>query len=419
LTTAALDRLVSQSPRFEAGRSAAGVAVFGEDIAPQRLAHVSLWIRSGTRLEGPGSYGATHALEHLAIRRLPEFTWPGLVERAGGSYNAVTDREFLAFFYSAPAEFAAGCLPDFLDQLPIATRSFAPDEFESEKSVLAEEWRHLGTDPTGYLLAGLHELVLPGQLRHYPGGTEADLDELSAPVVAAVADRIWTRPQLALIVSGLPMEVAIEALDNSALSRLSDAPAATGQLDDQRVRGSFQFDDPAGLDPDTAVLQGLGALGPGCVDDTLAATEVAISVLAGGSSSRLFQVVRGEHGLAYGVDGWHIAYADAGLSTVLVQTSAEHTTTVERLIDTEIHRLIDEPVGREELETAQRRLVGQRFQLWEDGVERVFAAGRAQFVPAGRTTDLTSWARACFEVQPADVALAARKLLDRQVVCHV
>lgn len=417
--TAALDRLCRQSPHFEAGRSGAGIAVFCEDIAPQRLAHVSLWIRSGSRLEGPGAYGATHALEHLAIRRLPEFTWPGLVERAGGSFNAVTDREFLAFFYSAPAEFAAGCLPEFLDQLPVATRSFAPAEFESEKSVLAEEWRHLGTDPSAYLLAGLHELVLPGQLRHYPGGTEADLDELTPAAVAAVAERIWTRPQLALIVSGLPMEVVIEALDRSSLSGLSDAVAADRQPEDRRARGSFGFEDLAAQDPDTPVLQGLGAAGPGCVDPTLAATEVAVSLLAGGSSSRLFQVVRGDRGLAYGVDGWHIAYADAGLSTVLVQTSVEHTATVEGLIDAEINRLIEQPVGIDELETAQRRLVGQRFQLWEDGVERVFAAGRAQFVPTGQVTDLASWARACFGVRPEDVAAAARKLLDRQVVCHV
>ncbi len=330
----------------------------------------------------------------------------------------MTDREFLAFFYSAPAEFAAECLPAFLDQLPLATRSFSAEDFEVETSVLAEEWRHLGTDPAGYLLAGLHERLLPGQLRHYPGGTGEDLDLLTPGAVAEVAQRFWARSEIALVVSGLPAELVLDLVDRSTLSTLAERTTGTGQVVDDRERGCFEFDAPATLEADTPILQGIGWAGPGCTDPALAATEVAVSLLAGGSSSRLFQRVRGEHGLAYGVDGWHTAYSDAGLSTVLVQTSAEHASLVERLVDTEIQKLIEQPVSDEELETAQRRLVGQRFQLWEDGVERVFAAGRTQFIPTDTTGDLASWARACFDVRPAEIAAAAAGFLDRHVVCH-
>jgi predicted Zn-dependent peptidase len=410
--------MCAQSPRFEIGRTAAGIPILCEAIAPQRLAHVSLWIRGGSRQEFPGTYGANHALEHLAVRRAPEFTWQGSLERAGGSFNAVTDREFLAFYYSAPAEFAAECLPAFFDQLPVATRTFSAEDYETETSVLAEEWRHFGTDPIGYLLAGLQERLLPGQLRHYPGGTEDDLELLTADAVAGVAHRLWTPSEIAIVVSGLSPELVLELADRSALSELSDVAADAGQAAADRERACFKFDDPATLEADTPILQGIGWAGPGCTDSGLAATEVAVSLLAGGSSSRLYQVVRGEHGLAYGVDGWHVAYSDAGLSNVLVQTSAEHAGLVERLVDTEIEKLIEQPVSDDELETAQRRLVGQRFQLWEDGIERVFAAGRAQFIPAEATGDLASWARACFDVRPDEVAAAAAGFLNRHVVCH-
>jgi predicted Zn-dependent peptidase len=410
--------MCAQSPRFEIGRTAAGIPILCEAIAPQRLAHVSLWIRGGSRQEFTGTYGASHALEHLAVRRAPQFTWQGLVERAGGSFNAVTDREFLAFYYSAPAEFAAECLPAFLDQLPVATRTFSAEDYETETSVLAEEWRHFGTDPIGYLLAGLQERLLPGQLRHYPGGTEDDLDLLTADAVAGVAHRLWTPSEIAIVVSGLSPELVLELADRSALSELSDGAADAGQAVADRERACFEFADPATMEADIPILQGIGWTGPGCTDPTLAATEVAVSLLAGGSSSRLYQVVRGEHGLAYGVDGWHIAYSDAGLSNVLVQTSAEHAGLVERLVDTEIEKLIEQPVSDDELETAQRRLVGQRFQLWEDGIERVFAAGRAQFIPTEATGDLASWARACFDVRPDEVAAAAAGFLNRRVVCH-
>lgn len=418
LQAAALERMCAQSPRFEIGRTAAGIPILCEAISPQRLAHVSLWIRGGSRQELRGTYGASHALEHLAVRRAPEFTWQGSVERAGGSFNAVTDREFLAFYYSAPAEFAAEGLPAFLDQLPVATRTFSAEDYETETSVLAEEWRHFGTDPGGYLLAGLHERVLPSQLRHYPGGTEDDLDLLTADGVASVAHRLWARSEIAVVVSGLPAELVLDLVDRSTLAELADQPAEAAAAGNDRERRCFEFPEPASLEADTPVLQGIGWTGPGCTDPALAATEVAISLLAGGSSSRLYQRIRGERGLAYGVDGWHTAYSDAGLSTVLVQTSAEHAGLVEQLVDTEIQRLTERPVSGDELETAQRRLVGQRFQLWEDGIERIFAAGRAQFIPAGATGDLASWARACFEVGPAEIAAAAAGFRDRHVICH-
>lgn len=410
--------MCAQSPYFETARSAAGIPVLAEVIAPQRLAHVSLWVRGGSRHEAPGTYGASHALEHLAVRRADDFTWQGSVERAGGSFNAVTDRESLTFFYSAPAEFAAECLPAFLDQLPLATRSFTDDDFAAETSVLAEEWRHLGTDPVAYLLAGLHERLLAGQLRHYPGGTADDLDVLGPAAVAGVAHRLWDRSQIALVVSGLPLDLVLNTVDRSALSTLPDGATASRPAADDLDRACFEFADPAALDSDTPVLQGFGWAGPGCTDPALAATEVAVSLLAGGSSSRLFHRVRGEHGLAYGVDGWHSAYSDAGLSAVLMQTSAKHAGQVEQLVDAEIQRLIDEPVTDAELETAQRRLVGQRFQLWEDGIERVFAAGRTQFLPTDTTGDLASWARACFAVTPAEIAAAAAGFADREMVCH-
>jgi hypothetical protein len=260
--------------------------------------------------------------------------------------------------------------------------------------------------------------LLAGQLRHYPGGTADDLDLLGPAAVAGVAHRLWARPGIALVVSGLPMELVLNAVDRSALSSLSGTAIASGPVVDDPDRACFEFADPAALDSGTPVLQGIGWAGPGCTDPALAATEVAMSLLAGGSSSRLFHRVRGEHGLAYGLDGWHTAYSDAGLSAVLVQTSAEHAGLVQRLVDTEIQRLIEEPVTIAELETAQRRLVGQRFQLWEDGVERVFAAGRIQFLPTETTGDLASWARACFAVTPPEIAAAAASFTDRQMVCH-
>ncbi len=410
--------MCAQSPHFEMARSAAGIPVLAEVIAPQRLAHVSLWVRGGSRHEGPGTYGASHALEHLAVRRADDFTWQGLVEQAGGSFNAVTDRESLTFFYSAPAEFAAECLPAFLDQLPPATRSFTDDDFTIETGVLAEEWRHLASDPVAYLLAGLHERLLSGQLRHYPGGTDEDLDLLAPAAVAGLADRLWARSQMALVVSGLPLAVVLDAVDRSTLSSLPASPTANGAVADDLDRACFEFADPADLDADTPVLQGIGWAGPGCTDPALAATEVAVSLLAGGSSSRLFHRLRSEHGLAYGVDGWHTAYTDAGLSAVLAQTSAKHAGLVQQLVNAEIQRMVEQPVTGAELETAQRRLVGQRFQSWEDGIERVFAAGRVQFLPAEASGDLASWARACFAVTPDEVAAAAAGFVDRRMVCH-
>jgi predicted Zn-dependent peptidase len=82
------------------------------------------------------------------------------------------------------------------------------------------------------------------------------------------------------------------------------------------------------------------------------------TILGGGMSSRLFQRIREERGLAYSVYSYHSAYQDTGLLTVYCGTSLDGFPTALKLVHEEIDLLVQESVQAENLLTAKRQLKG-------------------------------------------------------------
>ena len=82
------------------------------------------------------------------------------------------------------------------------------------------------------------------------------------------------------------------------------------------------------------------------------------TILGGGMSSRLFQRIREEMGLAYSVYSYHSAYQDAGLLTVYCGTSPDGFPTALDLVHEEINLLVQEQVQEKALTTAKRQLKG-------------------------------------------------------------
>jgi predicted Zn-dependent peptidase len=82
------------------------------------------------------------------------------------------------------------------------------------------------------------------------------------------------------------------------------------------------------------------------------------SILGGGMSSRLFQKIREEYGLAYSVYSYHSAYQDTGMHTVYCGTSSEGFPKALEIIREETQRLTEEKVLDVELATCKRQLKG-------------------------------------------------------------
>jgi len=102
----------------------------------------------------------------------------------------------------------------------------------------------------------------------------------------------------------------------------------------------------------------IGYEGLAANDERRYAMYLLNTVLGGGMSSRLFQKIREEHGLAYSVYSYHSAYQDTGVHTVYCGTSVDGFPKSFEIIREETQRLSDEKVSVVDLETCKRQLKG-------------------------------------------------------------
>ncbi|HHY92902.1 MAG TPA: insulinase family protein [Firmicutes bacterium] len=122
----------------------------------------------------------------------------------------------------------------------------------------------------------------------------------------------------------------------------------------------------------------LGAPGVPVEDETNYVVEVANSILGGGLSSRLFQHIREEKGLAYSVYSYHTAYEGVGLFTIYMGLNGDNLQAGLQVTREELQRLLEEEVPSEELERARRQVWGSFLLSLENTTNRMIRLGKQE-----------------------------------------
>jgi predicted Zn-dependent peptidase len=153
-------------------------------------------------------------------------------------------------------------------------------------------------------------------------------------------------------------------------------------------------------------------------DDRRWAFELLNHVLGGGMSSRLFQSIREERGLAYSVYSFGMPFADAGVWGVYAGTHPRHLTEVAALLDAELAAMADRGVGADELERAKGSVRGSLALALEDANSRMGRLGR-QTVTGSELLSTGERMARIDAVTADDVRDLAREVLTRPRVATV
>ncbi len=122
----------------------------------------------------------------------------------------------------------------------------------------------------------------------------------------------------------------------------------------------------------------LGVPAPPITDENRYATLILNTVLGGGMSSRLFQTIREERGLAYSIYSDVSPYRDTGNLCVYAGTSANKALEVVDLILAEFRDLKQEPIGAEELTRAKDQVKGNILMGLESSGSRMANLARQE-----------------------------------------
>jgi predicted Zn-dependent peptidase len=360
-----------------------GLRVVTEHVAGARSASVGLWVEVGSRDEpgwDPAAHGAAHFLEHLLFkgtRRRSARAIAEEIDAVGGDLNAFTGKEHTCFY----AHVLDRDMPLAVDVLCDVVLDAVMDsaDVELERDVVLSEIAGRDEDPEDLLADDFDTLLLGGHPLGLPViGTEDSVTAMTRGRLAGFHDEHYVPARSVLAVAGnvthadvLDAVVAgygdrLRGDDTSWRRRPGSRPGAPSERLTVREEDTEQ----------AHLMLGVPSLARS--DPRWEAQLVLSTVLGGGMSSRLFQQVREQRGLAYSVYSATSGYTDLGTLAVYVGCAPERLGAAAEVVRDEFADLAARGVTAAELTRAQGQLRGELVLGLEDTSSRMTRLGRRE-----------------------------------------
>lgn len=365
-----------------------GLTVLSEHIPGVRSVALGAWVRAATLNEKPEVMGVSHMLEHMVFKGTPTRSAKDLalaLETLGGSLDAYTSREHTSYQARVLDEhvgIAADVLADLIFR-PLLRQS----DLELERKVILEEISTVDDTPDD-LVFELHGIELWGSHPHgYPIlGTRETVSALTTADLRALHDRAYHPGNVVVAASGnIDHDDLIGILQSSGWgdaeprSERPDPPPPAIAVP-KSVR-HFERDSAQ-----THIVFGSATFAH--EDPRRHALSLVGMLLGGGMSSRLFQRIREDLGLAYSVYTFQSFHRDSGNHGIYVGTAPDTAAEAGEAILSELAKVSAEGIPDDELAAGKSQLKGQITLSLEGVSSRMYrAAGVELYDEEYRTLD--------------------------------
>jgi predicted Zn-dependent peptidase len=396
---------IGPEPTIETSTLANGLRIVTERMPEATSVSVGFYVGVGSRDEPAPLAGASHFLEHLLFKGTVERTARSIsmaVDAVGGEMNAFTSREHTAYYTRLPASqlgFGLELLSDVVER-----PAFRANEIDAEREVILEELLMAEDTPDDVLHMELMEAVFPGHpLGRETLGDPETIEALGRDEIAGFHGEHYRPTNVVVVAAGnLEHDAVVDGVGTCLASvgagtkpvRVAPEPALeplvvvhrpTEQVHLMFGWRALYYDDPDRY-----------------------AFYVANHVLGGGMSSRLFQEIREERGLAYSVYSSMSSYSDCGVATVYAGTAPKHTDEVLTVLDDVIDGILADGITTEEHRVAVGYLEGSMLLGLEDSGSRMARLGGSMIV-RGEVTSISEHVERIRAVTLDDV----HRVLDR------
>ena len=354
-----------------------GLRIVTEPMPGIRSVAIGCWVDAGTRDERETEAGAAHFLEHLLFKGSDRMSARHISETfdaIGAQSNAFTTKEYTCFWARLlDTEFETGM--ELLAEM-LQRPAFRPHEIDSERQVVIEEINMNDDDPADVAveafvsgLFGEHPLSLPVL------GTRESITTMTPEDIAGFWRRRYGNATTVIAVAG---NVEHRRVVDSVIRYFGD----WGAGESGHPLGSLSVESRVEVVP-RSTEQAHIVFGGESISRTAESRftdAVMHHILGGGMSSRLFQTIREERGLAYAVQSFSMPFTETGSWAVYVGTTPTMVPTVLELLTEELRKLVAEGVTDGELERAKGHMRGSMALSMEDANSRMTRLGRAELL---------------------------------------
>ncbi len=384
-----------------------------EAMSDVRSVSLGFWVGIGSVDETLATAGVSHFLEHLLFKGTPTRSAREIaevVDAVGGDMNAFTTKEYTAFYLRLLADDVELGL-DILSDI-MWSPAFRAHEVEAERQVILEEILMHADEPADLV----HDLFSEAMFTDHPLGREVLGEEptiraMSPEAIGGFHRRHYRPANMVFAAAGALHHGAV--LDGVA-RRMNgatggDRPPRQPPGGGSRLRLVLER-------PTEQAHLVVGVPAPARDDPQRHAASILDHILGGGMSSRLFQSIREDRGLAYSVYSYRTSFEGAGALAVYAGTSPSQAGQVLALINEELDRIATDGVTDAELAAARSHLRGSLALGMEDSGARMSRIGHSQLIHE-RVPSLDEVVDRLVSVSAADVNQVATDLLsaDRTV----
>ncbi|HKO34872.1 MAG TPA: pitrilysin family protein [Pyrinomonadaceae bacterium] len=360
-----------------------GLTILTEHMPGLRSVTFGIWVRRGSRHESAPLNGICHFIEHALFKGTRTRSAHDIAtesDRLGGHLDAYTSHEITGFSMKVvdtamPAGF------DLLADM-LANPRFDEDDLKREQSVIIEEMKMIEDTPDELLGELLNAAYFPDHSLGRPiEGTVETVSNFNSEKTSAFHAQNYAPANLVIAAAGNVdhqrfVDLALKFFGGSngyvenGVSVAAPAPSAPilierkSELEQAHLIVAAPW--PSARSEDRYVASMLG------------------TIIGGGTSSRLWQSIREDRGLAYAIGAGGNTFTDVGMFTIYAGVSPVHIDQVLDLSLKELRRVVREPVSNDELKLAKDQAIASVLLSLESSSARAGALARQEIVHGRR-----------------------------------
>lgn len=383
-----------------------GIRVISESIPYLKSVTIGVWIGTGSRSEQERNHGISHFIEHLMFKGTHTRSAKALaetVDAVGGQLNAFTAKEHTCYYMKVldtHLELAIDILSDML-----LSSKFASEDIDREREVVLEEV-HMYEDTPDELVHDIHlsKIWCDNSLGRNILGSIKSIAQFDNNLVKEYYQQFYTPDNIVIAAAG--------NLDHNILVQLSNKffGKLTGKKQNASiVKPVFTPTRTVRTKDTEQVHLCLSAQGTPQNSANTYKIHALNNILGGGISSRLFQAVREEKGLAYSIYSYQTNYSDTGLFTIYAGTRPANAPQVIEITLQTLDAIKNYGVSKDELQRAKEQLKGGLFLGLESSSSRMSRLGKIE-TTLGRHITLEEVVEKIEKVTLDDIQVEAQKL---------
>lgn len=330
-----------------------GIPVLTDYVDDLKSFTIGVFVKTGARNETPDYYGISHYIEHMLFkgtktRSAKEIS--EIIDDCGGSMNAYTSRDTTCYYVKMLSDKLELTLDVFSDMFLNST--FTEENLEKERNVIIEEIKMYEDIPEDTV----HDLNLRFALNNEYGnivlGTEESLKNIDRDKFLKYFNARYTPENIGIAIAGnFDKKLLIEFLEKTFGTMNSETKNIV-------EIGEFSYNNRENIikrDCNQVHLC-FNTKGLPLKDEDRYVMAILSNTLGENMSSRLFQKIREERGLAYSVYSYTTNFNEGGLYTIYAGTSKENYKQVIELIKEELNLIKKEGIELKELQRAQNQI---------------------------------------------------------------